>query len=62
MVENVLNQIKYLGDELEATKAELVSKEVELVNAYDQISKLKSEAVEIDLLHSWIKFLEKENN
>ena len=52
MVENVLNQIKYLGDELEATKAELVSKEVELVNAYDQISKLKSEAVEIDLLHS----------
>ena len=61
MVESVLNEIKSLGDELEATKAELESTREQLVEARDEILMLKRDAVDIDLLHSRILHLQREN-
>ena len=61
MVENVLNEIKSLGDELEATKEKLESTREQLIEAKEEIMMLKSEAVDIDLLHSRILHLQREN-
>ena len=50
-----------MGDELESSKAALITTQSQLLEASNTIRKLQSEAVDMDTLHSKLIFLEGEN-
>ena len=61
MVESILDQVRALGDELDNAKSALKRTQFQLLEANEKIKRLQGEAVDLDTLHSKLKFLEEEN-